>query len=77
MLYASRGYNYGHMSTVIVLLLVLVVLMLVLWLSLRKARPQRYNPSIFVDMDDQPITEIDFEAGIRANQKNPRVSHAD
>jgi hypothetical protein len=26
-------------------------------------------PSVFVDMDDKPPMEIDFEAGIRANQR--------
>lgn len=34
-----------------------------------------YNPSVFVDMDDKPPMEIDFDAGIKANQrilsKNP------
>ncbi len=36
---------------------------------------QPYNPSVFVDMDDKPPMEIDFDAGINANQrilsKNP------
>jgi len=36
---------------------------------------QPYNPSVFVDLDDKPPMEIDFDAGIRANQralsKNP------
>ncbi|GIW24773.1 hypothetical protein [Meiothermus sp.] len=30
------------------------------------------HPSVFVDMDDKPPMEIDFEAGIRANQRTLR-----
>ncbi len=30
---------------------------------------QPYNPSVFVDMDDKPPMEIDFDAGIKANRK--------
>ncbi|MDW8425723.1 MAG: hypothetical protein RMK51_07305 [Meiothermus sp.] len=41
---------------------------------------QPHNPSVFVDMDDKPPMEIDFEAGIRANQralsKNPNKDDA-
>jgi hypothetical protein len=55
----------------------LIVVLVLVWLELRKARPKPHNPSVFVDMEDQPLTEIDFEAGIRANRKNPRASHAD
>lgn len=66
------------MPTVVLIIgfLVMVVLVLV-WLELRKSRPQPHNPSVFVDMEDQPPMEIDFDAGIRANPKNPRISHAD
>ncbi len=39
-----------------------------------------YNPSVFVDMDDKPPMEIDFDAGIKANQralsKNPSKDDA-
>lgn len=37
------------------------------------------NPSVIVEMDDLPPTEIDFDAGIRANQqfRNPRDSKGD
>lgn len=42
--------------------------------------PQPYNPSVFVDMDDKPPMEIDFDAGIKANQralsKNPSKDEA-
>lgn len=41
---------------------------------------QPYNPSVFVDMDDKPPMEIDFDAGIKANQralsKNPSKDEA-
>ncbi|WP_299432658.1 hypothetical protein [uncultured Meiothermus sp.] len=41
---------------------------------------QPYNPSVFVDMDDKPPMEIDFEAGIKASQrtlsKNPSKDEA-
>jgi hypothetical protein len=64
--------------------LVLVGLGVYFWnrLSLSSSHPtadgrgsQPYNPSVFVDMDDKPPMEIDFDAGIKANQrilsKNP------
>lgn len=44
----------------------------------RNSKP--YNPSVFVDMDDNPPMEIDFDAGIKANQralsKNPSKDEA-
>lgn len=33
----------------------------------RRSNPS--NPSVIVEMDDLPRAEIDFDAGIRANQK--------
>ncbi len=56
--------------------LVLLVLIGAGWFLFRrflsKSKPKEtpYNPSVFVDMTDTPQTEIDFEAGIRANLKN-------
>ncbi|AWR87357.1 hypothetical protein [Meiothermus taiwanensis] len=46
-------------------------------LSQRSGAPQQprkrpSHPSVFVDMDDRPPMEIDFEAGIRANQSSKR-----
>jgi hypothetical protein len=35
--------------------------------STRRSNPS--NPSVIVEMDDLPPAEIDFDAGIRANQK--------
>lgn len=35
-------------------------------------RKRPNHPSVFVDMDDRPPMEIDFEAGIRANQPSSR-----
>lgn len=47
----------------------LAVLTAVWWVYMRGNGSRRpANPSVIVDMDDQPRTEIDFEAGIRANQ---------
>lgn len=71
-------------TVILIVVFLLAVVALVLWLEVRKSRPGLrrprsrvgQNPSVFVDMDDQPPTEIDFEAGIRAN-RNPRTSHAD
>ncbi|MBO1436288.1 hypothetical protein [Meiothermus sp. CFH 77666] len=41
---------------------------------------QPHNPSVFVDMDDKPPMEIDFDAGIKASQralsKNPSKDEA-
>ncbi|RIH86907.1 hypothetical protein Mlute_01108 [Meiothermus luteus] len=43
-------------------------------------QPRRQHPSVFVDMDDRPPMEIDFDAGIRASQraqhKNPSKDEA-
>lgn len=46
----------------------LVVLAAVLFFVRGNSSRRPPNPSVIVDMDDQPRTEIDFEAGIRANQ---------
>ncbi|MCS7057845.1 MAG: hypothetical protein NZ849_06755 [Meiothermus sp.] len=50
--------------------------------QLRREPPplRRQHPSVFVDMDDRPPMEIDFDAGIRASQrvqpKNPSKDEA-
>jgi hypothetical protein len=69
---------------------VLILLLLVALVSFQLGRLSRptgpagrphqkpSHPSVFVDMDDKPPPEIDFEAGIRANQrrKNPSRDEA-
>lgn len=38
----------------------------------QQPRKRPRHPSVFVDMDDNPPMEIDFETGIRANQSSSR-----
>lgn len=53
-----------------VALIAFIVVSVLLLRALRKEKPRPpANPSVIVDMDDQPPTEIDFDAGIRANRK--------
>jgi len=45
-----------------------------------RSRPKPSHPSVFVEMDDKPPMEIDFEAGIKASlhpgRKNPSQDEA-
>lgn len=67
----------------LVAVLVLLVLVVVYLRKLNHSRgisalpagkPLPYNPSVIVDMDDKPPTEIDFDAGIKANRLEDRVA---
>jgi len=52
--------------------LLIILLAAIYYLLRNNQKPKHYNPSVIVDMDDQPPTEIDFEAGIKANQKTSK-----
>lgn len=56
------------MTWVALVALLILSVVIVLYLRQGMTKPPA-NPSVFVDLDDQPPTEIDFDAGIRANQK--------
>lgn len=57
---------------VVGVLLALAAAVLLRWALSKPSRLTPGNPSVIVEMDDLPPAEIDFEAGIRANQKLPR-----
>ncbi|MER3480965.1 MAG: hypothetical protein C4327_10950 [Meiothermus sp.] len=55
--------------TVGVLLVVIALVIARLARSAASRLSSPTNPSVIVEMDDLPPAEIDFDAGIRANQK--------
>lgn len=57
------------MAWIVGIVVIILAILVVLYLLRGNPKSKSYNPSVIVDMDDQPPTEIDFDSGIRANQK--------
>ncbi len=57
------------MAWIVVGVLLLVVAMVVYLARSNRSASTPSNPSVIVEMDDLPPADIDFDAGIRANQK--------
>ena len=57
------------MAWIVGIVIIILAILLVYYLLRGNSKSKVYNPSVIVDMDDQPPAEIDFDAGIKANQR--------
>lgn len=63
------GVYHTAMAWIVGIVIIILAILLVYYLLRGNSKSKVYNPSVIVDMDDQPPAEIDFDAGIKANQR--------